>query len=144
MGTIGLGCAEKAGKVVGVEVNRDAVRDAVGNMKRNGITNASFVCADAGQYMRRLAAEKARIDAVFMDPPRAGSDRRFLDALSSLAPDRVVYISCMPETLARDLNILRRTGWRAERAVPFDMFPWTDHVECVVKLARAGSTKQSG
>ena len=136
VGTIGLGCAEKAGRVVGVEVNRDAVRDAVGNMKRNGITNASFVCADAGQYMRRLAAEKARIDVVFMDPPRAGSDRRFLDSLSFLSPDRVVYISCMPETLARDLRILRQVGWRAERAVPFDMFPWTEHVETCVLLCR--------
>ena len=136
VGTIGLGCADRAGKVIGVELNRDAVRDAMGNMKRNGITNASFVCADAGQYMRRLAAEKAKIDAVFMDPPRAGSDRRFLSALSVLSPERTVYISCMPETLARDLKFLGQAGWRAERAVPFDMFPWTEHVETVVLMSR--------
>ncbi len=136
VGTIGLGCAERAGRVIGVEISRDAVRDAVGNMKRNGIKNASFVCADAGEYMRRAAAEHARIDAVFMDPPRAGSDRRFLSALGSLSPRRAVYISCMPETLARDLRYLSDHGWRAEGAAPFDMFPWTEHVETVVSLSR--------
>ncbi len=137
VGTIGLGCAERAGKVIGVELNRDAVRDAVGNMKRNGIKNASFVCADAGQHMRRLAAEKAKIDTVFMDPPRAGSDRRFLSSLCALSPSRVVYISCMPETLARDLKFLKDSGWRVQRAVPFDMFPWTEHVETVCLLTHS-------
>ncbi len=136
VGTIGLGCADMAGRVIGVEINRDAVRDAVGNMKRNGIENASFVCDDAGQYMRRLASEHARVDTVFMDPPRAGSDRRFLSALCTLSPKRVVYISCMPETLARDLRFLSQSGWRAERAAPFDMFPWTEHVETVVSLSK--------
>ena len=136
VGTIGLGCADKAGKVIGVEINRDAVRDAVGNMKRNGIVNASFVCDDAGAYMRRLAGEKAPVDAVFMDPPRAGSDRRFLSSLCALKPARVVYISCMPETLARDVRFLTQNGYRAERAAPFDMFPWTEHVETVVLLSQ--------
>ncbi len=136
VGTIGLCAAAGCRRGIGVELNRDAVRDAEGNRKRNGIGHFSFVCDDAGRYMRALAAKGEHLDAVFMDPPRAGSDEKFLSSLCALGPERVVYISCMPETLARDLRFLGKNGYIAREAVPFDMFPWTEHVETAILLSR--------
>ena len=134
IGTIGLIASRHAGRVLGVEVNRDAVKDAIANARRNDIRNTWFTAADAGEYMSALAREKEHIDVVFMDPPRAGSDQRFLRALLKLKPDRVVYISCNPETLARDLETLTAGGYRAEAAQPVDMFPMTRHIETVCLL----------
>ncbi len=125
-----------ASEVIGVELNGDAVRDAIANAKRNGIRNARFYPGDAGEWMEAMAAEKEQADVVFMDPPRAGSDRRFLDSLLKLAPSRVVYISCNPETQARDLAYLIQKGYRVRSIQPVDMFPWTEHVETVVLLSR--------
>ena len=139
-GTIGLAAAARAGSVAGVELNRDAVRDAIANAKRNGIRNAWFTCADAGEFMERCAAEGERCDVVIMDPPRAGASARFLQSLLVLAPPRVVYVSCDPETLARDLAVLTKKTYRAERIQPVDMFPHTEHVESVVKLTRQSGT----
>ena len=136
VGTIGLCAAGACRRVIGVELNGGAVRDAEGNRRRNGIENASFVCDDAGRYMRALARKKQRPDVVFMDPPRSGSDEKFLSALCETGPERVVYISCMPETLARDLKYLTGHGYVLRRAVPFDMFPWTEHVETVCLLSK--------
>ena len=136
IGTIGLIAAGRAGQVLGVETNRDAVRDAIANAKRNGIKNCWFTFGDAGEYMAELAAQRGHIDVVFMDPPRAGSDERFLRSLLRLKPERVVYISCEPETLSRDLDILTRGGYRAQLAQPVDMFPFTRHVETVVQLSQ--------
>ena len=134
-GTIGLAAAAKAESVAGVELNRDAVRDAVANAKRNGVKNAWFTCADAGAFMESAAREGERCDVVFMDPPRAGAGAQFLSALLTLSPPKVVYISCNPETLARDLAVLTKGGYRAGRIQPVDMFPHTEHVECVVELS---------
>ncbi len=136
IGTIGLVASHSAGQVLGVELNPDAVKDAAVNARRNDVTNVQFVCADAGELMSAMAQEGERVDVVFMDPPRAGSDERFLSSLCSLAPDRVVYISCNPQTQQRDLRFLVRHGYRVERIQPVDMFPWTNHIECVVALAR--------
>lgn len=136
IGTIGLIAAKSAGQVVGVEVNGDAVRDARVNAKHNNITNVHFIEADAGRYMVELAKEGQPIDVVFMDPPRAGSDLPFLNSLIALAPKKVVYISCKPETQARDLRVLTKNGYRVTYIQPFDMFPHTQHIECVVCLER--------
>lgn len=136
VGTIGLCAAAKAKQIVGVELNREAVRDAIANARLNGIKNAFFAAGDAGAYMENMLREGGRPDVVLMDPPRAGSGRRFLEALIRCAPKRVVYVSCAPDTLLRDLEILSRGGYRAEAIQPVDMFPFTEHVECVVKLSR--------
>lgn len=138
-GTIGLVAAKRSASVAGVELNRDAVRDAIENARRNGIKNAWFTCADAGDFMREAAAQGERCDVVFMDPPRAGASPQFLSSLLTLGPDRVVYVSCNPETLARDLGVLKSGGYRARRIQPVDMFPHTEHIEVVVSMSRGGS-----
>lgn len=137
-GTIGLIAAEYAGEVTGVELNPEAVRNAVSNAKRNQRKNIRFVQGDAGEYMQKMAAQRETMDVVLMDPPRAGSDEAFLSSLVTLASEKVVYISCNPVTLARDLKYLGKHGYRAKRAVSVDMFPWTaeEHVETVVLLSR--------
>ncbi len=136
IGTIGMVASAKAGKVAGVELNADAVKDAIFNAKLNGIKNCWFTCADAGQFMERMASEGESADVVFMDPPRAGSDEKFLSSLIHMSPKRVVYISCNPETLARDLAFLVKGGYKVLRAQPVDMFPHTNHIECVVELKK--------
>ena len=144
-GTIGIIAAKSAKKVIGVELNRDAVRDAVKNAKCNNVKNIEFYNADAGQFMVEMAEYRAdakagekngadEVDVVFMDPPRAGSDEAFLSSVVTLAPKRVVYVSCNPETLARDLLYLTKHGYRAQECQPVDMFPWTKHVETVCLL----------
>ena len=134
IGTIGLVAAKTAGNVVGVELNPDAVRDAISNCKRNSMSNARFYCADAGDFMQSLAAEGERADVVFMDPPRAGSTRKFIDSVAAMKPERVVYISCNPETLARDLDYFAKKGYKVKKIQPVDMFPQTNHIECVCLL----------
>ena len=136
IGTIGLIASRGAGQVIGVELNRDAVRDAFANAKRNQVKNVRFYCADAGKFMVDMAADGVKADVVFMDPPRSGSDVTFLDCLAKMAPKRVVYISCEPESLARDLKYLKKKGYQAEGAWPVDMFGWTGCVETVVMLSR--------
>ena len=136
IGTIGLCAAASALSVIGCELNADAVHDAELNRRQNRIENARFVCADAGEFMVREAASGRKADVVFMDPPRAGADRKFLDALLLSAPSRIVYVSCGPETLARDLRVLTAGGYRALRAECVDMFPMTEHVETVVLMSR--------
>lgn len=136
IGTIGLIASRGAGQVIGVELNRDAVRDAVANAKRNQVKNVRFYCADAGKFMVDMAADGVKADVVFMDPPRSGSDVTFLDCLAKMAPKRVVYISCEPESLARDLKYLKKKGYQAEGAWPVDMFGWTGCVECAVLLTK--------
>ena len=137
IGTIGIIASDKAKRVIAVEINRDAVRDAVANMKINKAENITICAEDAGEFMAELAESgEEKVDVVFMDPPRAGSDETFLSALVQLAPEKVVYISCNPETLARDLKFLTEHGYKAKKAVAVDMFPWTSHVETVVGLRR--------
>ena len=128
--------AKTAGQVLGVEVNRDAVRDAVANAKLNRMKNIRFICADAGEFMVDMAQNGEHCDVLLMDPPRAGSDQAFLSSAVTLAPKRIVYVSCSPETLARDLHFLTKRGYRVEKIQPVDMFPHTNHVETVVLLSK--------
>lgn len=136
IGTIGIIAAKKAKQVIGVEVNRDAVHDAIGNAKLNGIKNIRFHCADAGEFMTAMASNGEKADVVLMDPPRAGSDKAFLTSVLTLAPKKIVYISCNPETQARDLTFLTRNGYKVKKIQPVDMFPHTAHTETVVLLVR--------
>lgn len=135
-GTIGLIAAAKAGQVIGVELNPDAVRDAKINAKCNGVKNITFYRNDAGKFLTEMAQQKAEADVVFMDPPRSGSDEAFLASAALLHPGKIVYISCNPETLVRDLIYLKKKGYRVSKAVPVDMFPYTEvrHVEMVCLL----------
>lgn len=142
IGTIGMIASDYVDSVVGVELNRDAVRDAIGNAKGNQIKNIRFVCDDAGKFMVKLAAAaehdlSVRVpDVVLMDPPRSGSDEAFLNALVKMAPKKVVYISCNPETLERDVRWLTKHGYKAKGAWPVDMFPFTEHCEVVCAMHR--------
>lgn len=138
IGTIGIVAAKRgAGRVIGVELNPDAVRDAVENAKANDLKNIRFFKGDAGEFMQEVANESDKPDVVFMDPPRAGSDERFLSSLIKMSPDTVVYISCNPETMARDLEYLvKNSEYKVKKIQPVDMFPHTAHVECVVLMSR--------
>ena len=135
-GTIGMIAASKAGKVIGVELNKDAVRDAVAGAKKNHISNISFYQADAGEFMVKMADAGEKVDVVLMDPPRSGSDEKFLSSVVKLQPKRVVYVSCNPETLARDLKYLTKKGYEMVKGRAYDMFPFTNHVETVVLLSQ--------
>ena len=134
-GTIGLIASSRAKHVIGVELNRDAIKDAISNAKRNHIHNVTFYNEDAGQFMVEMAEKGEHADVVIMDPPRTGSDEAFLSSVVRLAPDKVVYVSCGPETLARDLKYLTKHGYRMKECTPFDLFPFTKHVETVVLLS---------
>ena len=135
-GTIGMVAAQQAQSVIGVELNRDAVKDAIVNAKQNDIHNIRFYNRDAGDFMVELADRKEKIDVVFMDPPRSGSTEKFLSSLVKLQPRRVVYVSCNPETLARDLQFLTKKGYGMQKAVGVDLFPMTKNTESVVQLMR--------
>lgn len=135
IGTIGLVAARKAGKVIGVELNKDAVRDARINAKENNIKNARFYQGDAGDFMVSMADAGEKADVVFMDPPRAGSTQEFLSSAVKLQPSRIVYVSCNPETLARDLKYLVKNKYQVKKIQPVDMFPFTEHIETIVLLS---------
>lgn len=135
-GTIGLIASKNAKRVIGVELNSDAVRDAKTNARLNKADNITFFNADAGRFMVDMAAGGEKADVVIMDPPRAGSDRNFIKSVLTLSPKKVVYVSCNPETLARDLRFFVSGGYKVRKAVPVDMFPHTKHVETVVQLVR--------
>ncbi len=135
-GTIGLTMARDCASVIGVEVNSAAIQDARNNAKENGIENVKFVNADAGKFMDELSKKGESVDVVITDPPRAGCSSTFIRSLIALKPKRIVYISCNPETLARDLIPLTKCGYKAIKIQPVDMFPHTGHVESVVCLTR--------
>ena len=141
-GTIGICASDKAKKVICVELNKDAVKDAIVNAKRNNVSNIEMFNQDAGEFMLKQAEANIKMDVVFMDPPRSGSDEKFLRSLCKHAPKKVVYISCNPETLARDLKFLTKNGYKAEKAVACDMFPATGHTEVVCLLTRQKKEKQ--
>lgn len=137
IGTIGIIASRKAGQVIGVELNQDAVRDAVNNAKLNQISNIRFYCNDAGRFMVNMAERGDRADVVIMDPPRSGSTEEFMDSIKKMGADRVVYISCNPETLARDLRYMKKLGYRVVGdAFGVDMFAETYHVETVILLSQ--------
>lgn len=137
IGTIGMIAAKQAGEVIGVELNSSAVKDAITNAKRNEMKHITFYNRDASEFMGEMAEKEEKVDVVFMDPPRAGSTETFMDAVAILAPKRVVYVSCNPETLARDLTYFAKKGYTAKKCQPVDMFPFTDHVEVIALLQKA-------
>ena len=141
-GTIGIIAARRLreGRVIGVEMNPDAVRDAVANAKRNRTENIQFYRNDATAFMTGMAAQGGRADVIFMDPPRSGSTEEFIRAAAALKPSRVVYISCNPETLARDLKVFKQFSYRAGEAWPYDLFPHTEHCEIAVSLSNTSSS----
>ncbi len=136
IGTIGIVASKAAGEVIGCELNADAVRDAKVNAKINNIENIKFFCADAGEFMLGMKDAGEKCDVLFMDPPRAGSDKKFLSSAVALSPEKIVYISCNPETQQRDLYYLIKYGYKVKKIQPVDMFPFTNHVECVCLLCK--------
>ena len=136
IGTISLIAAKHAKKVIGVELNGDAVKDAKINAKENNITTAEFYKGDAGEFMVKMAENGQKADVVFMDPPRSGSDEKFMSSVLKLSPKRVVYVSCGPDTLARDLKYFEKHGYKVKKIQPVDMFPYTEHCETVCLLTK--------
>jgi len=136
VGTITLAMAKAAGKVIGVEVVEQAVQDAKDNAKRNGIENAEFFCGDAGKAALELEAKGIRPDVVVVDPPRKGLNADTIEALHKMSPRRIVYVSCDPATLARDVALLKERGYTLKNAMAADLFPRCAHVESVVCLSR--------
>ena len=136
VGTITLAMAGAAGKVIGVEVVPQAVEDAKDNARRNGIENAEFFCGDAGQAALALEEQGIRPDVVVVDPPRKGLNADTIEALHRFAPRRIVYVSCDPATLARDVALLKDRGYRLQNALAADLFPRCAHVESVCTLVR--------
>ena len=136
IGTISLVMARRAGKVIGVEVVPEAVEDAKENARRNGIDNAEFWCGDASDAAKRLLDEGLKPDVVIVDPPRKGLAEEVVDTVAAMGPDRVVYVSCDPATLARDVKRFGALGYGVQRAEAVDMFPRTGHVETVCLLSK--------
>ena len=143
IGTIALIAAKQVKEVIGVELNPDGVKDAIKNAQTNEVDNVYFNEDDAGEFMGKLAKDNQVIDAVIMDPPRSGSDEAFLSALCSLKPQKIIYISCNPETQARDLTYLVDHGYSVRKIQPVDMFPQTNHVETCVLLSHKNSQASS-
>ena len=136
VGTITLAMAKSAGRVIGVEVIPQAVQDAKENAQRNGIENAEFFCGDAGQAALELERQGIRADVVVVDPPRKGLNADTIEALARFAPRRIVYVSCDPATLARDVALIKERGYHVANATAADLFPRCAHVETVVLLSR--------
>ncbi len=135
-GTIGLSMANHVKQLIGVEITPEAVEDAKQNAVDNGIENARFINADAAKAALQLEKEGIRPDVVVLDPPRKGCDSALIETVVRMAPDRVVYVSCDPATLARDLKLFATLGYQTQRITPVDMFPRTHHVESVARLVR--------
>lgn len=136
VGTIGICASDMAKTVLAVENNKDAVTDAKKNAKLNNINNINFVCADAKDYIAQLKHDDVKIDVAFVDPPRAGCSKEFLDSIISMNIKTVVYISCNIETQARDIRLLKKHGYKVDKIQPVDMFPFTQHIECIAKLTK--------
>lgn len=136
VGTIGLYCASQAKKVIGIESVKSAVLDANRNAVINGIVNAEFICGKAEEELPKLLESGIKADVIILDPPRSGCEPALLDAVAEADPGRIVYVSCDPATLARDVKILGEKGFRFIEAQPVDMFPMGVHVETVVLMSR--------
>ncbi len=135
-GTIGLSMSSKAKKVIGVEIMPEAIENARQNARDNGITNAEFLCGDAAQAAAELKSRGERPDVIVLDPPRKGCSPELIKTISEFSPERIVYVSCDPATLARDLKLFAELGYPPLEATPVDMFPATAHVETVALLSR--------
>ncbi len=136
IGTISLLAAEKCGHVTGVELNRTAVRDAVQNARNNMIKNVSFYAEDAELFMMKMQETP---DVVFLDPPRSGLSLKTVQSLCTLHPKKIIYISCNPETQKRDIEQMKKAGYRAKVIIPVDQFPFTKHIETIVLLQKLNS-----
>lgn len=136
IGTISLFLAEKAKEVIGVEVVPEAVEAATKNAVLNNISNARFYCGEAEKVVPELYNEGIRADVVVVDPPRKGCDEALLQTVVKMQPERIVYVSCNPSTLARDLKYLAANGYNLDKVQPVDLFPWTEHVETVVLMSK--------
>ena len=128
--------ADKAEELIGIETVAPAIEDAKKNAAANGIENARFICADAGEAAEKLLGEGKRPEVIVLDPPRKGCSEQTIKAAAGMAPDRIVYVSCDPATLARDCAVFKELGYEVEEATPVDLFPRTAHVECVVLLTK--------
>ena len=135
-GTIGCIASKYAKRVIEVELNKQAVRDAIDNIKKNNISNVRVYADDATRFIAKMAQDKEKVDVIMMDPPRSGSTPEFIDSVARLSPSRVVYVSCGPESLARDLGLFKKKGYVARKIQPVDMFGYTKHVETVVLMTR--------
>lgn len=136
VGTISMFLAQCAKKVIGVEIVESAIRDAKENAALNKIDNIEFVCSDAARYASKLQEDGIQPDVVVVDPPRKGCDEETLHSIVLMKPKRIVYVSCDPATLARDLKMLTSNGYKVEEIQPVDQFCYTFHVECVTRLSR--------
>ncbi|MDE7272009.1 MAG: 23S rRNA (uracil(1939)-C(5))-methyltransferase RlmD [Lachnospiraceae bacterium] len=136
IGTIGMCMHAKAGRVIGIELNEQAVKDAKANARRNNLDQMHFIAADATEYMTYMSQNGEHADVIVMDPPRSGSTEAFVRAAAALRPRSVIYVSCNPETLGRDLGWFAKEGYIAREAWPIDMFGFTDHIETCVLLSR--------
>ena len=135
-GTIGLSMADKTEELIGIETVAPAIEDAKKNAAANGIENARFICADAGEAAEKLLREGKRPEVIVLDPPRKGCSEQTIRAAAKMAPDRIVYVSCDPATLARDCAVFKELGYEVEEATPVDLFPRTAHVETVCLLSK--------
>lgn len=136
IGTISLFLAQKAGKVYGIEVVKEAIQDAKHNAKINGITNVEFLVGESEKLMPKLLEQGVRPEVIVVDPPRKGCEKGVLEAMAQMEPERLVYVSCNPSSLARDLAYLVDLGFSVREIQPVDMFPQTAHVETVVLITR--------
>lgn len=136
IGTIGLSMAEKVKKIYGVEIIPQAIENAKINAELNGIDNAEFICGDAFKAAQELKQRNITPDVLVLDPPRKGCQKELFDVIEYMSPKRIVYVSCDPATLARDLKILNDKEYKTVELTPVDMFPRTPHVETVVSIQR--------
>lgn len=139
IGTVGMCAGANAKHLVGIEIVDEAVDNAIANALRNHLTNTRYICADAKKGVAQLQKEGYHFDTVFIDPPRKGCDPTTLETLVSMAPQKLVYISCDPATLARDIKYLTHNGFTLQSVTPVDLFPRTAHVETVALLTHANS-----
>ena len=142
-GTITLCLARRAARAIGAEIVPPAVADARENAARNGITNAEFFCGDAAAVAARLESQGLRPDVITVDPPRKGLSPEVIASIAGMGPERVVYVSCDPATLGRDVKVFAGLGYRADRACAVDLFPGTRHVETVVLLSKFDSSDRA-
>ena len=136
IGTISLYLAQKAGSVIGIESVAQAIQDAKENAKANQVDNCTFVAAKAEEWLPKWVKKGNKLDVAIIDPPRKGCEPPALDALITSEAEKIVYVSCNPSTLARDIKYLCENGYRLEKVQPVDLFPQTFHCECVAKLVK--------
>jgi 23S rRNA (uracil1939-C5)-methyltransferase len=136
IGNFSLPLAKTAKNVIGIESGYSAIEDAKANARRSGITNTEFIADDLQKGLKTLMERKLRAEVIVLDPPRAGATLKTLERVLAFVPQKIVYVSCNPATLARDLKFFHLFGFRLERLQPIDMFPWTYHIECVAEMIR--------